>query len=238
MADPVKIEDSSPATKQAIKTVVGFDVNDNLYANVSHRTGTLESLMQIADAGDGEIAIATDVEAYVIYTGVPSVGKPYFKNGSIATVASTLNLAFVMPGATTVAGIAAITALDTNGLIDASLAHINFPPNLPYFFNGRVLYDIDIEVSTTAGTLGDNLTVSTEFRFVATGLWNAIPEAKPVTLHLNIGGTAESISRKIKVVSPALTTPPWDAIRFIYSHDGAAGTVMVGGVMLKISEFT
>lgn len=44
-----------------------MDENGNVIANVSHRTGTLADLLAVADAGTGEIAVATDVNAMVMY---------------------------------------------------------------------------------------------------------------------------------------------------------------------------
>lgn len=78
---PTKIEDSSAETKQAIKSVVGFDAEGNLPANVLHRRDTLANLLAIIDAGDGEIAVATDADALVVYkvVGTESVGVAHYR---------------------------------------------------------------------------------------------------------------------------------------------------------------
>jgi len=41
----------------------------------------LANLLLITDAGDGEVATATDEDCQVIYRGSPSLGKPVFRSG-------------------------------------------------------------------------------------------------------------------------------------------------------------
>lgn len=59
------------------------DSGGNLLAQVTPRTGTLASLLAVSNAGDGEVATATDVDAQVVYKGDPSVGIPYFKSSQL-----------------------------------------------------------------------------------------------------------------------------------------------------------
>lgn len=54
-----------------------FDDAGNLIANVNHRTGNLASLLQL-DGGDGEISVATDVEAFVKHTGVAGGARAHY----------------------------------------------------------------------------------------------------------------------------------------------------------------
>ena len=62
--------------------VVKKDSAGNIKANVSLRSGTVSSLLALANAGDGELAVATDSDSLVVYKGNPSVGKELnFKAG-------------------------------------------------------------------------------------------------------------------------------------------------------------
>ena len=64
-----------------------LDGNGNLVADVTLRTGTANELVAIADAGDGEIAVCTDVDAICIYTQRISTVYPrlLFRNGNFIT---------------------------------------------------------------------------------------------------------------------------------------------------------
>ena len=82
MAD-VKIENSSLETKDAIRALIGM-VDNVLSAHVEPRVDTLANLLLVTDAGDGEVATASDVDARVVYKGVPSIGIPYSRSELIA----------------------------------------------------------------------------------------------------------------------------------------------------------
>src|SRR5574340_807177 len=56
---------------------VPIDANGIIQASVSLRTGNLADLLQVATAGDGEVAVASDADALVVYKGTPSVGVVY-----------------------------------------------------------------------------------------------------------------------------------------------------------------
>lgn len=77
-------------TKKVDPTILGpltKDINGNYIANIVPRTGTLASLLAITNAGDGELASATDIDAIVKYSGnAPSVGKIYYKNSYLGRV--------------------------------------------------------------------------------------------------------------------------------------------------------
>lgn len=88
-ADSVPIVQGG-ATKKIDPTLItpfAKDVNGNYIADIVPRTGTLATLLAVTNAGNGEIASATDIDALVKYTGnSPSVGKAYFKNDWIGTL--------------------------------------------------------------------------------------------------------------------------------------------------------
>lgn len=67
------------------KLGISVDVEGNLLTNgIVPRTDTLTNLLAVADAGNGEVAAATDTEAIVLYQGSPSVGIPFFRSGMLA----------------------------------------------------------------------------------------------------------------------------------------------------------
>lgn len=82
-ADAVPIVQSGVTKKIDPTLITPFtkDVNGNYIADIVPRTGTLASLLAVTNAGDGEIASATDFDAIVKYSGnAPSVGKPYYQS--------------------------------------------------------------------------------------------------------------------------------------------------------------
>lgn len=58
-----------------------LDENGNLDANVTVRTNTLAALLAVVDAGDGEIAVCSDIDAMVVYKGNPALPVVYRKTG-------------------------------------------------------------------------------------------------------------------------------------------------------------
>ena len=69
------------------KAAPDLDVDGNISANVNHRTGLLDSLLGLP-GGAGEIGVATDLDALVVYTGVIGEAVPFYRNGHIGTFAS------------------------------------------------------------------------------------------------------------------------------------------------------
>ena len=94
-----------------------IDDNDVVQAIVEHRTGALTDLLNIADSANGEIAVATDFDALVVY-GATGTGRVYSANApDIFAVAATSGLAGV--GYTTPVAMDLTNAvLDNNGIAD------------------------------------------------------------------------------------------------------------------------
>lgn len=76
------VDTSAGATKKVdVGNFPVFDADGNIPASVVPRTGTLADLLTVSNAGDGEVATATDIHAQVIYRddGTGSiVGTPVF----------------------------------------------------------------------------------------------------------------------------------------------------------------
>ena len=67
-----------------------LDGNGNLVADVTLRTGTANELKLISDAGNGEIAVCTDIDGIMVYRDDPanpgvSIGKVITRNGNLFT---------------------------------------------------------------------------------------------------------------------------------------------------------
>lgn len=63
-----------------------LDANGNAIANVALRKDTLANLLLVADAADGEIAVATDADVLVRYLGSPSVGTVFGRTTEVGTL--------------------------------------------------------------------------------------------------------------------------------------------------------
>jgi len=81
-----------------------FDEDGNLLAQVTPRKGTLANLLSVTDAGDGEVATASDMHAIVVYhkdiATQESIGLPIHKSGFDLIVNATLTPAGVPTGVT------------------------------------------------------------------------------------------------------------------------------------------
>ena len=85
------------------------DANGNILAHVTPRVDTLANLLLVTDAGDGEVATASDFDARVVYKGSPSVGVPYSRSDLIAGFSFSDGSIVVLSG-----------EVDTNVEIDAA----------------------------------------------------------------------------------------------------------------------
>ena len=78
------------------------DANGNILAHVTPRVDTLANLLLVTDAGDGEVATASDVDAMVVYKGNPSVGVPYNRSDSVGLFTFRDSSLVVPSGAVTI----------------------------------------------------------------------------------------------------------------------------------------
>lgn len=87
------------------------DANGDVEANIAHRTGNLSDLL-LVDGGDGEIGVAVDVEALVLYNGVSGQAR-VIRRIDNATALGPNSFAFGLD-ASTPAAAAHSLALSTN----------------------------------------------------------------------------------------------------------------------------
>jgi hypothetical protein len=87
------------AQKGAANGVLMLDAYSNALANVSHRTGLLASLLTLA-GGVGEVGVATDKQALVVYNGVPGGAIAHYRGRQTAYAECGPALANAVPAAT------------------------------------------------------------------------------------------------------------------------------------------
>jgi len=68
-----------------------FDENGNLLASVTPRSGLLSDLLQVTNAGNGEVAAATDENMLVVYKGSPvTAARALSLNGALLSLLTTI----------------------------------------------------------------------------------------------------------------------------------------------------
>lgn len=181
--------------------LLNYDVNGNLIANVTMRTGTLASLLSLAGSL-GEIGVATDKPAIVVFNGLAGQASAYYQGRSSARfrgfAADTLT---GIPTATkTPAGIGSVILQDEFSLV--TNIGINGTVLVP---TGAKFASIDAsfkwdDSATAAGTVR---------KFYAeletsTGVYNVEPSLEDTRLSMGLSqATVNNISGKVGVTLQA-----------------------------------
>lgn len=126
-----------------------FDDDGNLIANVSHRTGTLSSLLALA-GGDGEFSKATDVDAIVVHNGVALEAKAYHRSSKIAELHVHGTIASLVGGTASVVDLTSKT-VDYGGMT-VDLANNKFQPPIGTKYAKATIYVSVTDADVTAGT--------------------------------------------------------------------------------------
>lgn len=202
------------------------DADGNLQANVTPRTGTLADLLTVTDAGDGEIATATDIEALVLYQGSPSVAKPMLRGVSVIAGAEVDSTVTSFPVGTAFTPIPLVLA--TVGL--ASPTGIVSPADdafiMPSWFSSysiagkRALINLKMSlnlllVSVTAGTQYD-----IKFQGRRAGSWIDISPVRSNVIPA--GAVSIALSESMSILLKPELLNLFDAFRVVLRHD--AGT--------------
>lgn len=114
-------------------TPAQLNKDEILVANVVPRTGTLAALLTgVADAGIGEIASATDVDALVKYHA-PNAGKAYYRSGLAGSAVMRRLAAQTAIVTATLTKVALNTEFeDPLGVADTALNEINIPADVTH----------------------------------------------------------------------------------------------------------
>ena len=226
----VKIEDSSAETKTAIREVVGF-VGDNLMANVTLRKATLADLLVVADGGDGEIAVASDADALVVYDG-SSVGTVYPRAKAVNRVAGNLTFTSVATGATP-------TQLPINAGYDPQSLQVGGVMAIPIadlpYRSGRILTTVQASIVTTPGvTAGTEINLDIERQKVSDNSWSSILP-KPAT-GIVPASTAGVVFLNYSTFLLNTTWGDYDNLRFVASHSSGGSLFMLGEFDISFEE--
>lgn len=150
-----------------------LDANGNAIANVALRKDTLANLLLVADAGDGEIAIASDADVMVRYLGSPSVATIFgrstqtgflYANGAVTLAASGSDVKLALSGTSggsAGSNAAVIALLDaTNSWVTCPAAsicsHLELSVDVPIPQAGGTVRSVALQNDTSAG--GDGST--------------------------------------------------------------------------------
>ena len=219
----VKIEDSSAETKTAIREVVGF-VGDNLMANVTLRTGTLTSLLAISNAGDGEVAVATDVNALVVYNGIPSVGVPHYNTGFRAFGKVNLDITSVPPATTVVLPLSSID-YESEPLFDIVNETITLPPT--HIAGNKFLLKVNASFTHLGGLSAGKQAIFMLERMNLSGFWTTV-----LPYYLITGTLRMSINDSI-VIDPAIN----NQLRLTAETDDSVNSEMVfANMSIELTE--
>ena len=213
-------------------TAAGFstipvDASGNILANVLHRTGTLASLLTLA-GGNGEIGVATDVNALVKYNGVAGQAVAFYRNRYSHIAAGTANGGTPVVSTLTQCGINPIN--DVSGLIDNANGWI-LSPTPGVTVGVEVMFSMGCDVDTT-GTYRevyvqyDSSNVPTWLQFPRGYFQFRPPVAGVDSTGINYSGFVTKFNLAAY------------KFRIMVRHDVAAGVAMSGPVEFKFLTIT
>ena len=146
---------------------LAIDASGNIIAIVANQTGTLANLLTLAGS-NGQIAVATDVNALVKFNGVAGQAVAYYRNRMSSLFAVKQN-SIVLP-----------TATDTTELINGSSAtqifyndNSIFDPTTGYFTAplNAVGLRFCINVQWSDSSVATSYTQSVKVQFYTAGFW-------------------------------------------------------------------
>ena len=197
------------------------DANGNLQAQVTPRTGTLAELLAVADAGEGEIATATDIEAQVMYHN--GEAKPFVR------APSAVISAFIDEAVTSIAAGADWKVVPLTGsnesapqnLVDVASASIILPSwiaQAPASLSKRAFLRVEMAARFLifAATAGTTYTGRFEAR-EAGGAWVAITADVEATVPT--GDTSIAPQMSCDVILPIKNLLLFSEFRMVIKHD-------------------
>lgn len=203
-------------------------VTGNVLGNVTPRADTLVNLLAISDAGDGEVATATDVDALVVYRGSPvSVGVPYYRDGTVGYTLGNLSFLSTATGVTNTPH-PLIATYDPDSLVASNI--INLPPqNIP---GETYIVEMIANIGATPGPpLGTNIFITPQRRRISDGLWQGFMNTFFGQINYNGG-----VNNFAAADSEPIDRTQYDQLRFITLHDSAGTVFLTGKYSLKFKQ--
>lgn len=189
------------------------DADGNLLAHVTLRNDTINGLLAVYDAGDGEAAITNDQPAIIVYEGDPVArGLAHYRGNDIGSIVGSFSTAAPM---TSGDELLLNVQIDTLGLGDDANDRLSLPglKTKDGDFTSVANLSMDISVSFAAPASS-----GTYWRIMAQvfilGSWQTIGET---TMPLLAGITnVQNVHLEINAASTAYAYEP---MRFIVEHD-------------------
>lgn len=201
-----------------------IDSSGNIIASVIPRTGTLAQLMTITDAGNGEVATATNVAAQVIYKGTsPSVPKAYFKNGLDFIAMSPVD-GFSLAGSNVDTVLSIGGARCSPGLlIDAGNNWVNMPAHLQYATSlDYFLCSLEADINISSLDAGAIVSVKMQVYNSTTTAW-VDSDQSPITAIAD--GSGNCILKGSQLFFYAGSNiPKYNRVRAVIRHSSATST--------------
>ena len=210
-----------------------LDANGNATANINHRTGLLDSLLGLP-GGAGEIGVATDIDALVVYSGVTGEAVPFYRNGHIGT--------FAPAGNTTVSAVASGA---TGKVVTFSGAYMDAPgflaaggDNVTFVVPASSAKRCAVEVAcgfyygfTDSGT-GTVRKLILQYDTSGSGAWADLAEVAAIP---GAGLSANANSRMVGTVHQVFPTADTAKFRLIAKQDsGGALDLTIINLMIRM----
>lgn len=193
------------------------DANGNIIANVNHRTGLLASLLGLG-GGAGEIAVATDFDALVRYTGVVGEAKAFYRQTLLSDAGNPAVSGATTPGgnlnAVVIYPVFDVDAYDDPYGVFTSTGQILIPA-------GVTRYEIQGTFVFAASTSGVSRRVTLQVETsVGSGSWGALSNI--TEKNRNTTYTVPVSFRFVSKVYGGGQT----SLRLVVSDDSASGLVV------------
>ena len=197
-----------------------IDANGNLHAQITPRTGTLAELLTVADAGNGELATATDSEMQVMYQGL---WKMPFTRGPSVVVGANLDDSVTSIAAATWIPVPLVDALQTTvaGVVVGGVFVLPSWINFKTGVTDRAFLRVEMNARFVVFSANPGTTYFTRFEArVPNGTWEAISKDLESTVDV-APATAVMIEQRCDVLVPADGFTNYSEFRMMIKHDGA-----------------
>ena len=134
------------------------DANGNLVASVSPRRDTLANLLNVADGGDGELALATDEDTYVVYSAAGTPDFTFYPNKEL-TARSKAGVTLLAAGTTINFPLASVPVFDPYGLIDNANDILLFPSRFQSYQTMEFGIEIQLHCIVALGSVAPTFNV-------------------------------------------------------------------------------
>lgn len=203
-----------------------FDDAGNLIANVNLRTGHLADLLLI-EGGDGEVAVADDVDALVVYKGTPGVGKAYYMGKeSLRCIVSSATSNIVTATPTTLKLTSVLSG--TASVADLVNEYFILPAS------GFTEFYVEVNLSGVSGDGTYRKLVLEAESTPGAGDWNPINYATETLA--NVSGVTDNM-RVVFSVTEGIAEFVGMKLRVRFTHDKTTNMSVIGNIALRLKNY-